>query len=188
MAALAVLIPAALVLCLSLAPHPATADDPPADEPAPAQASRPEAHEDEADADLSVASEGDPAAVANKVRLKLNINGLGAKGGILEIRPGHKGCSFKPIVLKVNPPRDARVGEPLALPQDIVVVARSLNADRDCTFAITIEEPGQEPKTYRRGLRLDLAEEGRPLPEQTLKCFLSTPSIASSEPEAPAIR
>jgi hypothetical protein len=68
------------------------------------------------------------------------------------------------------------------------VVASSLNADRDCTFAITVKEPGQEPKTYRRGLRLRLAEDGEDLPVQTLKCSISTPSIASSETDTPKAR
>jgi hypothetical protein len=131
----------------------------------------------------SRAADDDPPAevpvVENKVKLDLRISGLGAEGGTIEIKPGHKGCKFKPVVLTLARPKGVDPDAPLQPRDGIVVLASTISADRDCSFAITIKEPGQKPKTYRRGLRLDPAEAGKPLPEQTLKVYLSTPSIAS---------
>jgi hypothetical protein len=122
-----------------------------------------------------------PSTAENKVNLVLQINGLGPSGGQVEIKPGHKGCKFKPVV-KTIPAVPS--GKPAML-EGIAIIAQSTGADRDCSFAITIKEPGQKPITYRRGLRLAKAEDDSSRPEQTLKCYLSTSSIASRDDAPP---
>jgi hypothetical protein len=112
------------------------------------------------------------APVENKVNLQLQITGLGAEGCTLEIKPGHPGCQFESLERRVK-----RVGETVTL-APIAITAKSTGADRDCSFAITIKEPGQPPKTFRRGLRLSARAAGEPAPVQSLKVYLSAPSVA----------
>jgi hypothetical protein len=89
------------------------------------------------------------------VKMDLKIAGLGKKGCDVEIRPGNGGCKFKDI--------------------------ETQSADRDCTFAITVHEPGQAEKTVKRGLRLKSPGD----PGQSLDCFLSSPSkIAKAAQES----
>lgn len=119
------------------------------------------------------AARGDgDARPTNKVRLDIQIAGLGDAGGRVEIRPGHPGCSFRPV---------ARVVPASGKLDTIAILATSTGADRDCSFAITVREPGQPPRTYRRGLRLALRPPGGPVPEQSLKCYLSAPSLAAQD-------
>ncbi len=69
--------------------------------------------------------------------------------------------------------------------QPITIDARSLGADRDCSFAITIREPNQPPKTFRRGIRLTDPEPGVTSTAQTLKLYLSAPSVAARDTPRP---
>ncbi len=108
-------------------------------------------------------AEGSPAATKPcTVKLDLRIAGLRADGCDVEIKPGHPGCKFPAVTrhVKMN-------GLESLLMKDV----RTLSADRDCTFAITIREPGQADRTVRRGLRLDPGGGS-----QTLTCNLSSPS------------
>ncbi len=129
------------------------------------------------------AQAGDVRGVENKVNLVLQISGLGPEGAKIEIKPGHKGCQFKPFVGTI--PKGGVLNGSVARLDPIKIEARSTTADRDCSFAITVKEPGQPPKTYLRGLRLAQQEAGKPLPEKMLKCYLSSPSIASRETTTP---
>lgn len=128
------------------------------------------------------AVEGGP--VENRVNLILQVSGLSTQGCEIEIKPAHRSCEFTPIRRTIN-----RVPANAVIKLDgISVLARSTGADRDCSFAITIKEPGQPPKTYRRGLRLETAATtGQAPPAQTLKCYLISPTVAAQAAEG-AIR
>lgn len=115
--------------------------------------------------------------IANTVRLQLQITGVAPEGCVVEIRPGHPGCKFAPVARQVQ---GYTGGETVRL-DPIPVLATTTGADRDCSFAITIREPGQPPRTYRRGLRLMPARVEEPNPVQNLNVFLSTPSLASRD-------
>lgn len=116
----------------------------------------------------SLARGGDetkPPAIG-KVRLNLQITGLGPEGCLVEIKPAHKGCEF-PVISRRLTSNDR--GQLDLEPIDV----KTSSADRDCQFAITITEPKQPPKTFRRGVRiLNPGTEGI-LTVQNLPCFLS---------------
>ena len=57
------------------------------------------------------------------------------------------------------------------------IEVETVSADRDCSFAITLKEPGQPDKTVRRNLRIVPAAEGRPAAPQALTCFISSNSL-----------
>jgi hypothetical protein len=106
----------------------------------------------------------DAPADARAVKLDLRIAGLGAGGCDVEVKPGHKGCTFEAKSRHVKSD-----GYLSLLLRDV----RTQSADRDCTFAITIKEPGRGERTVRRGLRLS----NQPVPGgQPLTCYLSSPS------------
>jgi hypothetical protein len=120
----------------------------------------------------------------NKINLQLQIAGLGPEGCTVDIKPGHAGCQFAPVQKRVAPEEAAGV---VVLPT-IAIVARSTGADRDCSFAITIKEPGKSPKTFRRGIRLAARAAGESERVQNLKVYLSAPSIAAKDQTAGARR
>lgn len=113
----------------------------------------------------ATAFDGEPGIV-NNVVIELQVQGLSKEGCVVEIAPGHPGCKFKKVRYKVD---NARV-----LLQPIEVT--SLSADRDCSFAITIKEPGMPEKTIKRGMRLIRPEAGSAKPESKITCYLATPS------------
>src|SRR5262245_46518501 len=125
---------------------------------------------------MTVAPGASDSPVENRVQLELLIAGLGADGCTIEIKPGHAACQFKAVEKTI----DRVVGDPIRL-EPIPILAQARGADRDCSFAITIKEPGQPPKTVRRGLRLAVQEPGQPTPVQSLRCYLNTPSMASMD-------
>jgi hypothetical protein len=118
-----------------------------------------------------------PDGVVNKVTLELQISGLGRAGCEVQVKPGHAGCQFDPVVEKVG---RGQVGDRVILRLD-PILAKSTHADRECAFAITIKEPGKPPRTSRRGLRLAAGTPDRPIPSQSLTCYLSSPSLAARE-------
>ena len=126
---------------------------------------------------LTAPARAGDSTVTNRVNLEIQINGLGPDGGKVEIKPGHAACRFK-VVTKTIEPTDAT--DPLRL-DTIAIDALSTGADRDCSFAITIHEPGKPPKTFRRGLRLTRNAPGQPTPVQTLRCNLTSPTLAARE-------
>ncbi len=119
----------------------------------------------------SMASAAD-AAVVNRVTLRIKITGLGESGCEVEVKPGHPSSSFKPVTKKVD-----RNGQLILA--DLEVASRS--ADRDCTFAITVKEPGQPDRTTKRGYRLDAATAAAPVPRQMIDCLLRSPSLAARD-------
>jgi hypothetical protein len=125
----------------------------------------------------TTATAADNPAAPRTVKLDLAIDGLGPKGCDVEIKPGDASCQFKPGNAKYL----GKVGNPYHIDSagketiDLDVV-RTTSADRFCIFEITVREPGQEPTTIRRGLRLSNATPGNPAPVQTLTCFFRSPS------------
>lgn len=125
----------------------------------------------------SVRANDDKQAVENKVKLDLRITGLTARGCVIEIKPAHPGCSFKPVKKTLDA---SNYRDPIAID------AKTTGADRDCSFAITIREPGQPAKTYRRGLCLEQPTSAKPHPSQTLRVYISAPNVAArDEPKSP---
>lgn len=116
----------------------------------------------------------DEVAVANTVRLQLRITGLPTSGCLLKVVPAHPGCQFAVIERKIA--AGPGTGGMVTL-APILVKATSTGADHDCSFAITIQEPGQPPQTFRRGLRLVPPEPGKPAPVKDLRVYLTAPSL-----------
>ncbi len=117
------------------------------------------------------------ASVRNQVQLVLQISGLGTDGCVVEIEPGHPGCKFDRVVRKLEKIPAGSV----ALTNPITIQAQSLGADRDCSFAITIKEPGKASRTYVRGLRLEPEVAGKPMPARALRCYINTPTMIAAE-------
>jgi hypothetical protein len=126
----------------------------------------------------------DDTPVENKVNLDLQISGLGGSGCQIEIKPGHAACQFRKVEKKVERTTE---GEALRL-DTIAIVAKSTGADRDCSFAITVREPGQPARTYRRGVRLVPHSPDQPTPIQSLRCYLNAPAVAAKEGKNPPKR
>jgi hypothetical protein len=123
----------------------------------------------------ALAGDGDTPAVVNTVNLEIEISGLAGKGGKVTIKPAHPGCQFKAISV----PLEKRAGGDMVKLAPITVAASTTSADRDCSFEITVTEPGREPKTIRRGIRLNPPVAGAKVaPSRTLKCSMSATAIA----------
>ncbi len=116
------------------------------------------------------------ATVASAVKLEIQITGLGSEGAKVSIKPAHPGCRFKAVEKTI--PRNANSGVVRLSP--ITVAASTTAADRDCSFAITVTEPGRPPKTFRRGLQLS-ASDAKPAKAQALKCYLSATEVAARD-------
>jgi hypothetical protein len=119
---------------------------------------------------------GEKEAVVNKVTLQLRITGLGEKGGEVEVKPGHAGCEFKAVTEKAKK-YDGSLWTVTVNAMDV----KSTSPDRDCQFSITIREPGQPPRTVRRGIRLVAPTKPEAVPEQTFQVFLRSPSLAAKD-------
>lgn len=116
------------------------------------------------------------APVRSTINLQLQINGLSADGTVVEIKPGHPGCQFDEIKKTI---RHAGTIVRLA---EIAIDAESTGADGQCSFLITIKEPGQPPKEFRRGVRLAAKhDEHKSVESQTLKIYLTAPSVAARD-------
>jgi len=100
----------------------------------------------------------------SQVVLKLRILGLNREGCNVEIKPANTGSKFSTI----------RQHVPAQGVQDFHIKDVSTSsADRECSIAITIQEPGQRMRTVRRGLRLAAPESGT---ASVLECFIPSPS------------
>lgn len=113
--------------------------------------------------------QADPQGGAQSVKLKLLIAGLGREGCDVEVKPGNRGCRFKPQVQHVGAP-----GEISFQFKDVEV----RGADRNCTFAITVREAGQSSKTIYRGFRMPAraVQPGAAAAPQTFTCYMNSPS------------
>ena len=89
------------------------------------------------------------------------------------IKPGHPGCRFKPITRQIK--GDCQIVD---IPP---IEVETFSADRDCSFAITLKEPGQPEKTVRRNLQIVPAAE-----PQALTCYVSSKSLSAPVAKAEA--
>lgn len=113
---------------------------------------------------------------ARTVMLELRIAGLQAKGCDVEIKPSHAGCAFRSLTKHVD-----QKGYLDIVLDDV----QSRSADRDCTFAITIKEPGQPVRTTHRGFQLKLPGV---VSTQTMTVFLSSPSKLAHAARAETVK
>ncbi len=119
----------------------------------------------------------DPVA-PRTIWVDLAIDGLGADGCDVEIKPGDASCQFKPGSATYQ---NCKAGNPYHIGsrgKEFIELdaVRTTSADRFCIFEITVREPGQEPATIRRGLRLSNTTPGLTPPPQTLSCYFRSPS------------
>jgi hypothetical protein len=129
-----------------------------------------------------------PGIRVPSVQLNLRIAGLGGKGCDVQIKPGNASCKFRPLY-------DQHAEDHQHVPPDGTanLELRDVElrgADRTCTIAITILEPGQAPRTFYRGFRLapkpDVTKTSRPPSAPTFTCFLSSPSKLAKADESRA--
>lgn len=132
--------------------------------------------EDEAVKDVKPAARGQSV-----VKLQVVIGGLSTQGCVVEVKPGHASCRFKKQTCRV-----ASDGVATLVFKDVEV----RGVDRNCTFAITMREPGQDPKTVHRGFRLVASSADSPNHGvQSFRCLMSSPSkVAGLEREGRIVR
>jgi hypothetical protein len=117
---------------------------------------------------------GEPAPTKQKVVLSLKLDGLSSDGGEIEIKPGNPGCKFETIKFQTKGhPRTDSQGRINLDPIDV----ETMSADRNCSFSITLKEPGQPDKTVRRALRITPTLGGKTPAPQTLSCFITSNSL-----------
>jgi hypothetical protein len=127
-----------------------------------------------------------PVARIPTVLLNLEIAGLGSDGCDVEVKPGNKSCKFRACKAAADGAKSAAGKEGM---QHVTSEGHAFlelkdvelrGADRVCTVAITVLEPGQTPKTVFRGFRVATkAEAGAPLQAgavPSFTCYLSSPS------------
>src|SRR4051812_41000377 len=102
------------------------------------------------------------------VELNLMIAGLGRDGCDVEVKPGTRSCKFQPQTQHVGSQGKANL------------VFRDIEfrgADRNCSFAITVRETGQAPRTIYRGFRMPhRVDSARATAPQAFTCFMTSPS------------
>lgn len=103
------------------------------------------------------------------IQLNLVIAGLGTEGCEVEVKPANASCKFRPSAAE-HVPSDGRATIKL---RDVEL----RGADRTCTMAITVREPGQPPQTIYRGFRPGSSKGGN-VPSYT--CYVSS-KLASGE-------
>jgi hypothetical protein len=157
---------AALVLTVSLTAM--TAQVSRAQEPSKAQDglhSRPEA---EAKAEPGDAAKRQPGVETRAVELNLMIAGLGRDGCDIEVRPGTRSCRFQPQVLHIASHGKASLN---------IREVEFRGADRNCSFAITVRESGQVPRTIYRAFRISpKVDPAHPAAPPSFTCFMTSPS------------
>ena len=122
------------------------------------------------------------------VQLNLKIAGLGAEGCDVEIKPGNASCKFRPLYDQRAQDRQHVSSDGTANLELRDVELRG--ADRTCTIAIIIREPGQATRTFYRGFRLTSKPEAgttsKTAAVPTFTCFLSSPSKLAKADESRA--
>ena len=126
---------------------------------------------------VATAEAGGTPPVKQKVVLQIRIDGLTpGSGAQLVIKPGHRACKFAEIVYPFKGEANIKDIPPIDV--------ESLSADRDCSFAITLKEPGQPDKVFRRSLQLaaptaTTSDDAAGVKPQVLQCYLSSHSVAA---------
>jgi hypothetical protein len=101
--------------------------------------------------------------------LDLSVEGLGAAGCDVEVKPANAGCRFQAVPAKHVP----SYGKASVTLRDVEI----RGADKMCTVAITVRQPGQPTVTVYRGYRVSSLKPGT---VPTFPCFVSA-RIASSD-------
>jgi len=122
-------------------------------------------------------------------KLNLVIAGLGRDGCDVEIKPGNASCKFRALNENGAESRQHVTSTGKATLDLLDIELRG--ADRTCSVAITVHEPGQPAKTIYRGFRLSARPEGegastaKAAPVPTFTCYLSSPSkITRVDPDS----
>jgi hypothetical protein len=117
---------------------------------------------------------------ARTAKLNLVIAGLGRDGCEVEIKPGNPSCKFRALNENGTESRQHVTSKGQATLDLLDIELRG--ADRTCSIAITVHEPGQAAKTIYRGFRLPTRPEGPGTPAAktvsipSFTCYLSSPS------------
>jgi hypothetical protein len=112
------------------------------------------------------------------VQLDLVIAGLSREGCDVEVKPGNASCKFRALNERGAEGRQhvSSAGRAKLQLRDVEL----RGADRTCTVAITVREPGQTVKTIYRGFRLasrsDAAGSSTTTAVPIFTCYLSSPS------------
>jgi|GEM_PF-1310034 len=119
--------------------------------------------------DTGVQDKKPAAANSQPVELNLMIAGLGHDGCEVEIRPGNRSCRFQPQRQRVESEGKAKF-----VFRDIEL----RGADRNCSFAIIVNEAGQAPRTIYRGFRIASRPASGPSTSgaQSFTCYMNSPS------------
>ena len=130
-----------------------------------------------------LARAGDPTPIKQKVTLNIRFSGLVGQKAEVVVKPGNPACRFKPIARAIDPDVVVPFG-----PFDV----ETFSADGDCSFAITIKEPGQPDKTIRRILQIPTQAEAKaagakPGDPVVLTCYVSSRSLSGPAAELPAV-
>jgi hypothetical protein len=97
------------------------------------------------------------------IQINLAVAGLGVEGCDVEIKPANPSCKFRPPAAQ-HVPSSGQVRVKL---RDVEL----RGADKTCTIAITVREPGQPPQTIYRGFRPGSSKaDGVP----NFSCFISS--------------
>ena len=113
-------------------------------------------------------------------KLNLVIAGLGRDGCDVEVKPGNPSCKFRALNENGVESRQHVSSAGKATLDLLDIELRG--ADRTCSVAITVHEPGLAAKTIYRGFRLAARPEGegastaKTAPIPTFTCYLSSPS------------
>jgi hypothetical protein len=110
-----------------------------------------------------------PARTAQSVDLTLLIAGLGDGGCDVEIKPGNRACRFNSQTQHVGSQGKASFHF-----RDVEL----RGADHNCSFAITVREPGQTARTVYRGFRMapSNAPKATAKSANSFTCFMNSPS------------
>ena len=150
-----------------------------AEDKKPAPAPKAEKPADAPTAEGEKAEKSESSKKGRSVELRLVIGGLGREGCEVEVKPGNPACRFKK--------QSRHVGSDGKLTLRIREVELR-GVDRNCTFAITMREKGQSPKTVYRGFRV-VAPDSTSERTESFTCFMSSPSkVAGLESEGRVIR
>lgn len=115
-----------------------------------------------------------PAPLKQKVKLEIRLDGIsGDSGAEITIKPGSPACRFKTMTYPVKFDRPGMVAD--LLPIEV----ETLSADRDCSFAIILKEPGHPDKTFRRSLQVQPTTDATAGKPQVLVCYLSSRTVAT---------
>ena len=121
---------------------------------------------------VSTSHAAGPVPAKQKVKLNIRLDGtMDDSGTELVIKPGNPASRFREITYPVR--RDGNIQD--IPPFDV----ETLSADRDCSFAIILKEPGRPDKVFRRSLQIVPSASlttGKP---QVLQCYLSSRDVSN---------